>query len=286
MLEPAASRRTGMPPSGSLLGFFALTYLATWTCFLSAVALSRGLPADTPLRPGVLALVLLGTFVPSLVALGLTARAGGGEGVRALLLRLFLWEVPARWYLFAVGYMAAIKLTAALVHRLVGGALPRFGVQPWYLMLAATALSTGIGGQAGEEIGWRGYALPRLAARFGRAGASMVLGVIWACWHLPLFFLPGADTYGQSFPLYLLQVTALSVAIAYLYWRTGGSLLLTMLMHAAINNTKDIVPSGGRIATNPLDPSATLMSWLGAAVLWIAAGYFLARMSRAPRPAG
>ena len=105
--------------------------------------------------------------------------------------------------------------------------------------------------------------------------------MIWACWHLPLFYLQGADTSGQSFPVYLLQVTALSVPIAWLYWRTHGSLLLTTLMHAAINNTKDIVPAVPRAPRNPFDPSASLMSWLGIAVLWIPAGYFLIRMRKA-----
>ena len=266
---------------GSLVGFFALTYAVTWTCFIAAAVLSSSLPPGAGLRPGVRALVLLGTFAPSLVALGLTARAEGGMGVRALLSRLFQWRVNARWYVFALGYMAAIKLTFALVHRVVNGGWPRFGDTPWYLLIAATLLSTVIGGQTGEEIGWRGYALPRLATHVGLQGASIVLGVIWACWHLPLFFLRGADTYGQSFPVCLLQVTALSVAIAWLYWRTHGSLLLTMLMHAAINNTKDIVPTIARTAANPMMPNASLSSWLTMALLWIAAGYFLVRMRKA-----
>jgi membrane protease YdiL (CAAX protease family) len=248
------------------------------------VTLSNSLPSDAPLGPGLSALILLGTFAPSLVALGLTARAEGGAGGRALLSRLFQWQVSARWYLFAIGYMAAIKLTVALVHRITTGAWPRFGDEPWYLMLAATLFSTVIGGQAGEEIGWRGYALPRLAARFGLARASVMLGVIWASWHLPLFFLRQADTYGQSFPVYLLQVTALSAAIAWLYWGTNGSLLLTMLMHAAINNTKDIVPSLGTTGTNPFTLNASLVSWLTLALLWICAGYFLVRMPKTEPP--
>jgi len=70
-----------------------------------------------------------------------------------------------------------------------------------------------------------------------------VLGVLWASWHIPLFFVRDTDKFGQSFPLYLLQATALSVAMAWLYANTRGSLLPVMLMHAAVNNTKDIVPS-------------------------------------------
>ena len=118
---------------------------------------------------------------------------------------------------------------------------------------------------------------PRLAARWGLAGASILLGVIWASWHLPLFYVPGTDTYGQSFPMYLLQVTALSVAIAWLYWRTQGSLLLTMLMHAAINNT-NLVPAGAKVPGNPLGMSHSLAAWLTLALLWIPAAYFLVRM--------
>jgi membrane protease YdiL (CAAX protease family) len=264
---------------GPLLEFFSITYTVTWTCFIAAVALSANLPTDAVLGPGIQALVFLGTIAPSLVALGLTKRAHGDAGVRALLGRLFDWQVSARWYVFAAGYMVAIKLAVALVHRLVTGQWPRFGGTAWYVMAAAIVVSTWV--QAGEEIGWRGYALPRLAARFGLGRASIVLGVVWACWHLPLFFLRGADTYGQSFVVYLLQVIALSVAMAWLYGRTHGSLLLVMLMHAAINNTKDIVPSAVPGATNALALSPSLVAWLTVALLWLGAGYFLVRMPRA-----
>lgn len=123
-------------PACSLLKFFCFTYVITWTCFIAAVALSGNLPSGAPLGPGLSALILLGTFAPSLVALGLTARAEAGVGVRALLSRLFQWQVSARWHLFAVSYMAAIKLTVALVHRVATGAWPRFGDEPWHLMLA------------------------------------------------------------------------------------------------------------------------------------------------------
>jgi membrane protease YdiL (CAAX protease family) len=227
-------------------------------------------------------LLFIGIFAPGFVALWLTGRATGRTGVNALLRRLFDWQVPARWYGFAVSYMVVVKLTVALVHRAAIGAWPRFGQEPWYLMLAATVVSTLVGGQAGEEIGWRGYALPRLAARFGLGGASVLLGVLWAGWHLPLFFFPGADTAGQSFPLYLLQVTAMSVAMAWLYANTRGSLLPVMLMHAAVNNSKDIVPSAELNATNPWALSHSFVAWLTVAVLWLCAGNFLVRMRKSP----
>ncbi len=270
----------------SLLVFFALTFAVTETCFVTAAARSRSLPPGAGPGAGLHVLVLLGTFAPGLVALGLTARAEGGAGVRALLGHLFAWRVRVRWYVFAIGYIAAVKLTVAVVERFATGAWPRFGGPPWYLMIAATLFSTVIGGQSGEELGWRGYALPRMAARFGLGGASLLLGVIWAAWHLPLFFLEGADTHGQSFPVFVLQVTALSVAMAWLWWRTNGSLLLTMLMHAAINNTKDIVPSAVRAARDPFALSTSGTAWLSLALLWLAAGWLLVRMRAANIPAG
>lgn len=265
---------------GSLLKFFSLTYAVTWTCFIAAATLSGSAAATVPVLAGLRGpLFLLGTFAPAIVALWLAARAEGREGALALLRRILGWRVGVRWYVFAVGYMAAIKLAVALVHRVATGAWPRFGDEAWYIMLAAIVISTPV--QAGEEIGWRGYALPRLAARFGFARGSLLLGVIWACWHLPLFFIPGIDKSGQSFPLYLLQVTALSVALAWLYVHTDGSLLLVMLMHSAVNQTKDIVPSAVSAATNPFALSTSLVAWLTVALLWVCAGYFLVRMPKA-----
>lgn len=267
-------------PEGSLFKFFSLTFALTWASWLAFAAAGRfgtGVPALAILATP---LLYLGVFAPAIVALTLTARAEGRPGVRALLRRLVQWRVGLRWYVFAVSYMAAIKLTGALVRRVATGEWPTFGHEAWYVMLAATVVSTVVGGQAGEEIGWRGYALPRLEARLGLARASVLLGMIWACWHLPFFFIPGIDKAGQSFPMYLLQLTALSVAIAWLYRHTNGSLLLTMLMHSAINNTKDIVPAVVQTAANPFALSTSLAAWLTVALLWIGAAYFLARMPK------
>jgi membrane protease YdiL (CAAX protease family) len=258
---------------GSLVAFFALAYALMWACFFTVAAVP--IPARSPLGT---ALLLLGAFAPSIAALWLTARAEGNTGVRALLDRVFQWQVPARWYLFAATYMAAIKLVAALIHRASTGAWPPFGDEPLYLIPLAVAVSTPF--QAGEEIGWRGYALPRLAVRFGFARASVLLGLIWAFWHLPQFFIHEADTYGQSFIVYVLQVTALSVAMAWLYAQTRGSLLPVMLMHAAINNSKDIVPSAGSGGSSMFGLSASPVAWLTLILLWICAAWFLARMPK------
>jgi membrane protease YdiL (CAAX protease family) len=264
--------------AGSWIGYFALTYAVTWTFWTLSSRVSLGAGPPQPMRT---VLLYLGTFSPAFVALTLTAFTEGRAGVRAILRRLIRADVPVRYYAFALGFMAAIKLTAAVVHRAALGAWPPFGRDPWWGMIAATLFSTLIGGQTGEEIGWRGYVLPRMAEDVGLGLASILLGILWALWHLPLFFFPGADTRGQSLPLYVIQVTAISVAMAWLYWRTHGSLLLTMLLHAAINNTKDIVPSRVAGASNPFALSSSVVGWITAALLWIVAAWLLTSMRHA-----
>lgn len=266
--------------------FFALTYTVSWVFFAAGgYVLNRtSLPgSNAPVLSAFL--FLLGAIMPGVVALGLAALFQGRKGIRELLRGIAKWRVGARWYLFALAYMAVIKLTAAVVNRLLLGEWPRFGQTPWYLLVIAIAFSTPV--QAGEELGWRGYALPRLTKNLGLAQASIVLGIFWACWHLPFFFIPGSDNFGQSFPLYLMAVTAISVTMAWVYWRTHGSLLLTMLMHAAINNTAGIVTSAASPgATNPFYLNASLIAWLVVGLLWIGAAYCLIRMrgARLDRP--
>jgi len=256
--------------AGSLLLFFLMSYVITWICFISVAV---AIPASTPV--GYL-LVLLGAFAPSFVAISLSARTEGATAVRVLLRRVVKWRVDWRWYVFAATYTVALKLTVALIHRAVTGVWPHFGTTPWYIIPVAIVFSTPF--QAGEEVGWRGYALPRLAARFGLARASVLLGLIWALWHLPQFFIREGDTYKQSFFVFAIEVVALSVALAWLYATTKGSLLLTMLLHSAVNNSKDIVPSAGPGATHVFGFSASLVAWIFSGVLWLCAAYFLTHM--------
>lgn len=255
---------------GDLLKFFLLTFAVTWTCFIT-VALA--IPAEKPLG---YALVLLGAYAPSYVAVSLIAWREGQRGVRAILRHVVRWQVAMRWYLFAVFYMVGIKLTVALILRASTGTWPRFGATPWYVIPLAIAFSTPF--QAGEEIGWRGYALPRLSDRMGLRWASILLGVIWALWHLPQFFIRASDTYGQSFLLFAFQVIAISVALAWLWNVTAKSLLLPMLLHSAVNNSKDIVPSAILGANSTFGLSASPVAWMTVLFLWVVALHLLTRM--------
>ena len=109
---------------------------------------------------------------------------------------------------------------------------------------------------------------------------SVVLGIVWALWHLPLFYLPGSGSDGQSFPIYLLHVMSLSIAFAWLYWKTEGSLLLVMLLHASVNNTTGIVPAAQAGASDPLSFSGSPMAWATLGVSWATAVLLLFAMRK------
>ena len=260
--------------------FVVLTFVASWLLWLAAAAM---LDWDFSLRSGYaaigMAFYLLGVYAPALVAIALTAYADGRPGVAALLRRILLAAVPIRFYLFAIGYFAAIKLGVALLHRAALGSWPAFAEDSWWILLVSLALSAPF--QAGEEIGWRGYLLPRLSERAGLRAASLIVGTVWACWHLPFFFIAAGDQSGQPFAPYLLSVTALSVAMAWLYWRTNGSLLLTMVMHASINNL-NLVPTPASAPANVFALEAPFVGWATVALLWIGALYFLSDLGASP----
>ncbi len=261
---------------GPLGKFFAITFAVTWTCFFVAMGLVHAAQlSGQEIGPVPGLLVFAGTVAPAFLALIISSRNGG---IPLLSQRRFEWRVAARWYGFALGYMAAIRLVVAFLERVITGSWPGVESAPAGAVLVAIIISTPF--QAGEEIGWRGYALPRLAERIGISWASVVLGMIWALWHLPLFFLalPGNAEYGSSFPLWAWGVTALSVAFAWLYVRTGGSLLLTMVMHSAVNNMPHFQSPSAAGVQNVFSLHGPLSLWLTAVCLWGCALYFLYRM--------
>lgn len=261
-----------------IVRFFLVTFLVTWTLFITAIALPNGTSADQAFAALRGLLVFAGTITPAFVALAITTSTEKLSWTKKPMSGLFKWRVDVRWYLFAISYMAIVKFAVAVVYRIGTGSWPPLRLGSLIAIPIAIAASTPF--QAGEEIGWRGYALPQIAKRIGWRGGSVVLGIFWAFWHLPLFFLdvPGNDEYGQSFPIWALGVTALSVAIAWLYTHTRGSLLLTMLMHSTVNNIPHFAQSPVANARSVFALGNSRTAWLTSAFLWIAAAYFLSRM--------
>lgn len=259
----------------SLSGYLLLTFFISWACFVAGGVISANSPAS-PIISG--SLYLLGAIMPGVIALKGSCATVGWSDTAPTFARIF-WPTRISLLIFAATYFAIVKLVAAVLHNLITGSWPEFGDDPIYMLLGAILISTPI--QAGEEIGWRGFVLPLLAKTIGLGGASIILGIIWALWHLPFFFIEGVDTFGQSFVVYLLQVTAISIAMAWLYWRSNWNLLIVMVLHAAINNAKDVVPSAVLGAADSFAVNASLVGWLTLGVLWAASLWFMIDMKGA-----
>jgi uncharacterized protein len=228
-----------------VLGGFVLMFACTWPIDLWAAADSHGwttvhIPALLPILVG------YGFVVAALVA---TAVTEGREGVRTLLRRFLIWRTGLRWYAVVLLGGAVIDLAAIALFVVLGAPAPDFahpfasrimppGVSLWLaapLFLLWGAITNG------EEIGWRGYALPRLQGRHGALVASLVIGVVWAVWHVPKFLTAGsAQDYSPW--LFLVDTVAKAVLFTWVFNGTGGSLLMVTLLHASLNTSAVFLP--------------------------------------------
>jgi membrane protease YdiL (CAAX protease family) len=263
---------------GAPLLFVLLVYGLAWPAFGAAMLISA--PGSPPTASATL-LGLVGTFAPAAAAIVLTGVEGGAPAIQRLIARIFQFRASWRWYVFALGFLPAARLTAALLHKLISGAWPPFGGVSALDLIASILISMPF--QAGEELGWRGWLLPRLGERIGYAPASLVVGLVWGPWHLPLFFAAVSTNQGQPILLFLIASLALSVAMAWLYVNVRGALFLTMLMHASVNNTTQIVPTRTSGPVGLFSLHWSLVMWLFAAVLVASAAYFLWRLRLYPR---
>ena len=179
-------------------------------------------------------------FGPSIAGVITLAVTRGKEGLRDLVKRALRWRVDLSWWAVALLFSGLIALPAIAVNAALGGGLPSlaFFKQEWHL-IPVYFLITLVGGPLGEEFGWRGFALPNLQRKWGPLIASVVIGVVWALWHLPQFFQP--ETFHAQIglpllPLYIVAEVVLSVIITWVYNSTQGSLLIGgIILHNADN---------------------------------------------------
>lgn len=231
--------------------YLALTFLVTWGFW--GVVLVVETSAMTLLQ-------LIGGFGP-LIAAAITAWIAGD--FRPWAAQLVRWQVPARWWAYAVLVPIGIVGLVSAVHVGFGGGLdpariPQIG--SIVMIFVVTFLQGGL-----EEPGWRGMALPLLQQRFNATIASVILGVIWAVWHLPLFVTQGSSQAGSSFLVFGLSVLPLTLLLTVLYNNTRGSVLLAMLFHTTWNATQGVV---GPAITGAGTVSPNILILV---VLWVAA---------------
>lgn len=238
--------------SDRIVAFFALTYLLTWSAWGAVLVVGTTSPLAS-------VLMLLGGFGPLLAAAVLAWR---DRSLREWAARAVRWRVSARWWLAALALPVVLSLVGYALYAAVTGASVTPTSGPVSLLYLTVFLSVFfLRGGFGEEMGWRGYALPRLLERYSALTAGLVVGVLWAGWHLPLFLVQGARQSG-SFALYLLGVVGLSVVLTWLFVNASESVLLVVVFHAQWNVLDSGVLFDVRGPTGLWAPAAS------AAVVW------------------
>jgi len=217
--------------------FFGLAFGWSWALWGPKVLLAQGIIDTWPRLPEVAA------FGPTVAGIAMLYLEGGLVGLRRLVHRTIDVGFSLRWLLVAV-FLFPVLTGTVLAIAMTQGATPSF---PWegelIVLPAAFVFILILGGPIQEEFGWRGYALDPLQSRFGATRGSLILGVLWSLWHLPLFFIPTQTIYYQR-PFWglLLSVMMLSVLMTWVYNNVGGSLLVMVLMHTAFNWSQGMFP--------------------------------------------
>jgi membrane protease YdiL (CAAX protease family) len=253
-----------------LLTFYALVFAISWGGILMVVGGPDGYPG-TPEQVAQLFLFVMLAWLagPSVASLLVTGLVDGRAGLRELLSRLLKWRVGACWYAIAF-------LTAPLVYVAMSFALSLTSREflPNILTTSDTAalllmgLAYGlIGGGFCEELGWTGFAVPRLRQRYGVLTTGLIVGVLWGAYHFSVIYWSSSPSGALPLLILLAQLfawlPAYRVLMVWVYDRTEN-LLVAMLMHA-------VLTSGMIILTPTAISGVSLLTWLVvlAAVLWV-----------------
>lgn len=162
----------------------------------------------------------VGVFAPAISALILTAWRGGLDGLKGLFRRLIEYRVAFYWIVIAVFIYPVIWLTWDVIEKLVGLGSPGWNLEAYTTTLPKLIFSGYLfqdPGPLGEELGWRGFALPRLLQRFSATTAGLILGVIWSIWHLPAFFVAGTSHASLGLIWFVFTGTMFSVLITWIF---------------------------------------------------------------------
>ena len=205
----------------ALVIFFILSY----ALMILGVALTLFLSLDV-------FYLTISIWSPTIAALIVTVLRGGLPDVKKLLRGFTIWRVSYKWYLAAL-FLIIGPLIFALIYIMLG--FEYVGIDPSFTASAAVValMSTLYLGPLSEEAGWRGFALPKLQERYSALTSSLILGVIWACWHLPLYLIETR----MPFYIYLPLVMVLTILFTWLYNNTKGSLIIAVLAHFCFNFT-------------------------------------------------
>jgi len=209
----------------NLIFFFLIAFLPVFVALLVAAGI-LDLPSDP--GPGLIILFVVAQFSPLIAALVVTAITEGRTGLKALWKRFWNKDISVKWLLVILLFNPMVRLIGNLISRAAGGEHYPF-LEPNFLSVLLSGIIVGIQ----EEFGWRGYALPRFQARWGALTSSIILGAIWAPYHIGNWLI-GERT--DSFLEFSLWIILLSIFTTWIFNNTNGSILAAILFHAIVTN--------------------------------------------------
>lgn len=215
----------------TIASFLAISFGLTWGLaavlmlfYDQVVALFGEITMTNPL-------FILAVYAPGIAGVLLIWWHYGLRGLGSFFRRLTLWRAPVGWWLFLIFGIPALVYAGAALSGTLDDPFP---FTPWYMVLPAMAVALFIGPI--EEFGWRGVALPLLQRRFAPFWAGLILGVIWATWHIPSFLIGGTPQSAWAFGPYFIGVVTISVLMTPLFNAARGSLLIAALYHFQMMN--------------------------------------------------
>ena len=211
--------------------FFTLTFALTWGLGAALVVFPDQITSVFGALSVTNPLYLIMTWSPGLVGILLVVITTGVSGLSRFFGRLFSASVPLAWWAFALLALPALKINGALLNGTsITGLLH---ISPFMEILSMSVFMLFLGPV--EEFGWRGVALPLMQRLTAPVWAGMIVGFVWAFWHLPAFFFGGTPQSAWAILPFLIGVTAIGVVMAVVYNKTGGNLLLPILIHWQLN---------------------------------------------------
>jgi membrane protease YdiL (CAAX protease family) len=261
--------------SHPLLSYFALVFAISWGTILIVAGGPSGISANSQPSEMQLPFVYLAMLLgPSVAGILLTGLVYGKAGFRDLLTRMTRWRVGARWYAVALLTLPLLVTAVLLALSLsspefLPGILTTSDKAAFLLSGIAAGLMVGIF----EELGWTGFAIPRLLARRGVLATGLIVGMLWGAWHFPVFFWGGGSSSGALplgiylFVLLFSILPAYRVLMVWVYDRTQESLLVAMLMHASLAASQFII-----IPLALVGVASVTLDLLLIAALWVFVG--------------
>ncbi len=230
-----ATRITDWIKQHPVVTFYILAFAISWSGYFPQAAYTHGLfPFQSIL------FFVIGGIGPTIAAVIVTFVLHGKNGARELFAPLTQWRVGIAWYAMALFGNAVIWFAAI---GLPGGVSLDMGkIGPWFMLFPIFLINMLM--NVWEEIGWRGFALPRLQSCYTALVASLIVGVLWGLWHLPLLLMKDYPMSNYPFIPFFIGITASSVLYTWIYNNTKGSLLLATVFHAAGNTTGYFLESG------------------------------------------